>query len=160
MNFKDSNYMIIENAFSTAFSDVIETMTGLMVKDLDINEENEISNDTDISGAMLLKGRCSGFSTISMKKRSASVLVAYMTGIPHYKLNDEEIFDGVAELINLLSGRAKTILKGSEFHFELSPPFTIVGENHYILYKGKSDVFRKIYYIGNILVELNIYFAS
>ncbi len=152
---------ILEEGFSIAFSDVLETMTGLMVRE----EENIsiIKNSEEftfnLSGAMILIGDKNGLSTISMKKDTAAILVAYMTGIPDYDLEDGDIFDGIAEIMNLLAGRAKAILKGSNEHFDISPPFTIIGEDHYILFKNKSLVLEKVYYIGDMPMYLKIYFV-
>ncbi|SDY22631.1 chemotaxis protein CheX [Tindallia californiensis] len=151
-------------AFSISVSEVMSTMTGFeMEEDASFSESRGDSCDAsnkepcEISGAMVLFGGKNGMATATMTRTTASVLVSYMTGIPYYELSDEDLFDGVAEMMNLIAGRAKALLRDTEFYFEISPPFTIVGKNHYIVHKKQASLIQKRFTSNDISFILKVF---
>lgn len=161
MNEQEQAY---HRAFSIAVSEVMGTMTGFeMEEDMAYYQSEEDSCDPsgihpcEISGAMVLLGKKNGMATVTMTRTTASILVSYMTGIPYYELECSDLFDGVAEMMNLMAGRAKALLRDTEYHFEISPPFTIVGKNHYIVHKKQAKLMRKRFISNDLSFILKVF---
>jgi len=160
MNDQERRY---HDAFSVAVSDVLLTMTGFEMEE-DLSYEGQgccglegEPQPCEISGAMFLMGKNSGMASITMTKQTASILVSYMTGIPYYELEDEDLYDGVAEMMNLIAGRSKAILKDTDYYFEITPPFTIVGENHFIVHKKQSQFIQKRFISSDLSFILKVF---
>lgn len=147
---------LYHDAFSRAVSDVMITMTGFeMEEDLAYKGEGCSAGDgkaqsCEITGAMFLLGKNSGMASVTMTRETAGMLVSYMTGIPCHELEDDDLHDGIAELMNLFAGRAKVILRQTDYYFEITPPFTIAGKDHHIVHKKKAHLIQKRF-IGNDL---------
>ncbi|RQD70314.1 MAG: chemotaxis protein CheX [Tindallia sp. MSAO_Bac2] len=151
-------------AFSIAVSEVMGTMTGFEMEEDETysDSENDSCDPTgsepcEISGAMVLLGKKNGMATVTMTRMTASVLVSYMTGIPYYELEDSDLFDGVAEMMNLMAGRAKALLRETEYYFEISPPFTIVGINHHIVHKKQAQLIQKRFVSNDLSFILKVF---
>lgn len=150
-------------AFSMAVSDVMITMTGFeMEEDMDFQGELCCGGEDDpqpceITGAMILMGQNSGMASITMTRQTASILVSYMTGVPYYELEDADLYDGIAELMNLIAGRAKAALRDSEYYYEITPPFTIVGENHQIVHKKQAHLIQKRFITSDLSFILRVF---
>ena len=63
-----------------------------------------------------------GWLFVFMQKESAAALVETMLAFPDNGVNDNDILDGLGELLNVVAGGAKARLSGSPFHFMLSIP--------------------------------------
>jgi len=151
-------------AFTVAVSEVMGTMTGFEMEEDEAfftpDEESFDPKETqpcEISGAMVLLGKKNCMATVTMTRTTASMLVSYMTGIPYYELKNGDLFDGVAEMMNLMAGRAKALLSDSEYHFDISPPFTIVGENHYIVHKKQAKLIQKRFVSNELSFILKVF---
>ena len=89
----------------------------------------------DISGIMGLSGEVSGSIIVSFVKEAACKVVGNMLGIaPPTELN-EEVRDGIQEIVNLIAGQAKTMLADTDYHFQVSIPTCIIGSNHQMNHK-------------------------
>lgn len=154
----DKEKIYLEQSLCTAIKDVIETMTGLNVKETNENIMDNICKG-EISGAMIIVGQNSTLMSITMSMELASTIICYMTGIDPSDLSNEEIYDGVAELINMIAGRTKALLVGTKYHFNITPPFTIIGKNHFILQKNINYKITQRYYIDDKEIYLEVYYA-
>lgn len=150
--------MQLEQSFNTAIKDVIETMTGLYIEE-SICKGNGF-NKGEISGAMIMLGEKNALMTLTMSKKAASLIIAYMTGISPDDLSDEEVYDGAAELINMIAGRTKFMLRETKYYFNITPPFTIVGDKHFILHKNKVLKIMKSYSIEGEELLLQVYYID
>ena len=63
-----------------------------------------------------------GWLFVFMPKEQAAALVETMLAFPDDGVNDNDILDGLGELLNVVAGGAKARLSGSPFHFMLSIP--------------------------------------
>ena len=63
-----------------------------------------------------------GWLFVFMQKESAAALVETMLAFPDDGVNDNDVLDGLGELLNVVAGGAKARLSGSPFHFMLSIP--------------------------------------
>ncbi|MGE5404011.1 MAG: chemotaxis protein CheX [Candidatus Saccharibacteria bacterium] len=152
----DREYLF--KSFLSAMNDVVGTMAGFAMKEYRDDLDERQSHSGEITGAMLVLGEKNAMVTITMEKETASVLVAYMTGIDPAELEDEEVFDGVAELVNLVTGRAKAIMAGTEYYFNITPPFTIVGSDHYIMHKSRASKVAMKYVAGELEFFLELFY--
>lgn len=148
-----------KECFTTAIRDVIEVMTGLCVEEAMSQKVCDISKG-EISGVMLILGERNALMSLTMSKELCTTVISHMTGIEKNDITDGEIYDGAAELVNMVAGRIKTALSGTKYHFSMTPPFTIVGQDHFIVHKDKifnitnkyiiddRELFLKIHYIN------------
>lgn len=88
----------------------------------------------DISGVMGLSGEVSGSIIVSFTKDSACLLVGNMLGASYDDINDE-VKDGIQEIVNLIAGQAKSMLKDTDYHFQVSIPTCIIGKGHQVNHK-------------------------
>jgi chemotaxis protein CheX len=149
----------ISQCFNNAVNDVLSTMAGFEAQVLDefLPEVNRFR--AQISGAMLLLGQNSAMFTLSMSEEAAMVFVAYMTGIFPEDLSREDLYDGVAELVNQIAGRVKAQLSGSSYHFILTPPFTIAGDDHFIVHKNQVTRMNMTYGAGNLFFRVEVFYV-
>ncbi|MCX7841948.1 MAG: chemotaxis protein CheX [Clostridia bacterium] len=153
--FLDRNEFI-GRAFSTAVYDVLSTMAGL--EPVEIQGENNFSDRGGkyITGAMTLAGKRSSMASIRMDSDTAALIVSYMTGIIVSEANEEDLYDGTAELVNMVCGRAKAALADSDEYFQLTSPFIVTGDNYVILYKNRIQKLEKSFRIGEGILTLEL----
>lgn len=143
--------------FVQAFQDVMLTMSGLTVAEID--GEVDYGNDAgEISGLMVLTGEQNILITLSMSADTATALMSYMTGSPAEELPPKELYDGVAELVNMVAGQAKTLATAGSCRFKLTSPFTVVGKDHFIVHKNRVTIFRKYFTANHMEILLKLYF--
>ena len=124
--------------FVQVIDEVFTTMVGLEVQATPIEREERKAIRNEISGMMFLTGEHNAMISLSMTNSSAALVIAYITGITMEELSPSDVCDGMAELVNMIGGRAKAILSGSEYHYQLTSPFTVVGEQVFVTYKNKA----------------------
>lgn len=149
----------LQESLTTAIKDVIEITTGLCIEEALLQEICKI-NKGEISGVMLISGERNALMSLTMSKELCAIIISYMTGIEKNDITDEEIYDGAAELVNMIAGRAKAILSGTEYHFSITPPFTIIGQDHFIVHKDKIFNITKKYIIDDRSLFLQIYYID
>lgn len=88
----------------------------------------------DISGIMGLSGDVNGSIIVSFQKPTACKVIGNMLGTEFTDINDE-VKDGIQEIVNLVAGQAKTMLADTEYHFNISIPTCIIGSNHQVNHK-------------------------
>lgn len=150
---------LLAKNFYNAVRDVIHTMTGFHVdeKEEGISDHPEFSDN--ISGFMVLNGDKLGIISITVSRNTAAQLLMYMTGIAASELSDEELYDGLAEMANMVAGSAKAQLSDTDYYFEISSPFVVAGKQYTIVHKSKvrrvkrqfsaddMDIFLEVYYV-------------
>ncbi len=149
----------LQVSLTTAIRDVIETMTGLCIEEA-LGQDVCTINKGEISGAMLILGERNALMSLTMSKELCTTIISYMTGMEKNDITKEEIYDGAAELVNMVAGRAKAILSGTKYHFSITPPFTIVGQDHFIVHKDKRSNIAKQYIIEDRWLFLQIYYIN
>ena len=154
------DFKLIGERFSSAVEDVINTMAGFEIFALPAEDMHEVQVDSDkISGAMMLLGQCNSMVAITIPREAASTIVSYMTGISTSALKEEELYDGVAELVNMVCGRVKAWMSGTQYHFQLTSPFVIAGNLKAIIHKSKVARLEKRFRGGDIQIELKVFFV-
>ena len=135
------------------FEEALRTMAGV--------SPDRIENVTkvfSIMGAMIFGGSTNTLLTISTDNYSAKSLVSYMTGIDISDVKDVELFDVVAELVNMSAGFAKSRLAETENAFKLTSPFTITGDNLSLITKKNVESYKFAVGINDIEIGLEIFY--
>jgi chemotaxis protein CheX len=148
--------VFLQKCLSEAVSDVFGTMVGL---DLCLIKESTVVPKvckSEITGVMMILSTQNALLSMTLSKRNAAIIVSFMTGIASVELADEELYDGVAELVNMIAGRAKALLAGTDYHYQITPPLTIVGENHFILYKKNVSQLSLEFEAGEVVLHLSL----
>lgn len=148
-----------KECFTTSIRDVIEVMAGLGVEEASSQKVCKPIKG-EISGVMLILGERNALISLTMSKELCTTIISYMTGTEKDHITDEEIYDGAAELVNMVAGRAKTTLSGTEYHFSITPPFTIIGRDHFIVHKDKILSLTKNYIIEGMELFLQIHYIN
>lgn len=130
---QNKNNELLANCFSQAILDVFSTMAG----QYPIKAEHS-PVPGGITGVMMLLGENNALLSLNLSRENTAVMVSYMTGSLVEELAPEDLYDGIAELVNMIAGRAKALLAGTGYHYKLTPPLTIVGEDHFVVYKKKA----------------------
>ena len=125
-----------EMAYLTPFIDatkrVFSTMANIEVDFDDVYFPKEMRIYGDVSGVIGLSGEAEGTVAVTFYWTLAQQIISQMLEVPEEEIGAEAIHDGVGELINMISGAAKTALAGTPYHFKLSLPTVVVGWGHEI----------------------------
>jgi chemotaxis protein CheX len=148
--------IFLQKCLAEAVSDVFGTMVGLELCQI---KEKAVTTEvckSEITGVMMILSSQNALLSMTLSKKNAAIIVSFMTGIASVELADEELYDGVAELVNMIAGRAKALLAGTDYHYQITPPLTIVGENHFILYKKNVSQLSLEFEAGEIKFHLDL----
>ena len=145
----------LQQCFAEAVPDVFCTMTGLTI---DLSDNVVLS--ANITGVMMLLGEQNALLTLSLTKEDALKVISAMSGTDAAQLNDTDLYDGVAELINMIAGRAKAAMVGTKFYYRITPPFAVAGREYHILYKKQVERFSLYFSAGKIQLELTFTYLT
>jgi chemotaxis protein CheX len=157
MNSTETQIKLLGQCFVQGLRDVISTMSGVTIAETD-SGINDPKGTGEISGLMVLVGEQNILVTISMSADTALALMSYMTGSSARDLPPEELYDGVAELVNMVAGQAKTLATAASCQFKLTSPFTVVGPAHFIVHKNRITTFFKYFTANSLPILLKLYF--
>jgi chemotaxis protein CheX len=102
----------------------------------------------DISGLIGLSGEAEGILGITFYWPLAKAIIARMMDVTEEHINADLIHDGVAEIINMISGSTKKDLVGKPYHFEISLPSVIVGSGHQIGHAENTPIAVMIFEVN------------
>lgn len=142
--------------FISSLSETVSIMSGISLINTPLMEESDYKGD--IVGAMVLPGRKNALLVISTSRTSAEILVAYMTGIDISDQKDYELYDGMAEIVNMVAGMTKAKFENTENSFSLSSPFTIIGENIKLVTKNSIEKYENFLESNDVQLKLGIYY--
>jgi chemotaxis protein CheX len=141
------------NSFIKNTSNVLNTTAAVEAVFKEVYFTNDFRVFGDISGIIGLSGEAEGILGITFYWPLAKMIIAKMMGVDEEHINADLIHDGVAEIINMISGSTKKDFVGKPYHFEISLPSVIVGSGHQIGHAENTP-------IGVMIFEVNYqYFA-
>ena len=143
---------------SNAVKNVIYTMTGLEVMETKVPDAADVDFISHISGVVLITGSINAMFSLTVAKPTAYLLVSSMTGILPQNLREEELYDGITELVNMISGETRAQMSGRGLHFSTLPPFAIIGDKHFVLHKNKVANLVKKFLVGDKDIYFKVYF--
>lgn len=119
---------------------VLKKMASLEAKFKDVYFSDDFKVFGDISGIISLFGKAEGTLVVTFYWELAQQIIAKMMSVDKSNINAELIHDGIAELINMISGASKKNLVGKPYYFEISLPSVVVGRGHQIGHPEDTNV--------------------
>jgi chemotaxis protein CheX len=131
------------NTLMNAVTEVLGTMAGTEVTLKGVEPIPAYVPTGDISSVIGISGEHGeGMLALAFPEDLAKLMVARLLGLTPDDLEKEDIVDGIGELINMVSGRAKTALsEGAGTTYRLSLPSIILGSGHEIAGRPKNAPF-------------------
>lgn len=124
------------NPFVTSTLDVLRTMAQIEAERTDIMLKKDYHMMGDISGVIgILGDTMEGSVAITFDQDLARQVVGNMLGMAPEKVGAADVNDGVGEVVNMVSGNAKTLLSGEGFKFNLALPTIVSGHGHEIAHR-------------------------
>jgi len=144
----------IELAFVMPFVDSTHRMFDMMMKQKIVRKEVYIKKNYvmfgDISGTIGLSGKINGTGAISLPGPLALKCINDMVGSEvATSIYDEEVHDGVGELINMIAGNAKTVLSPTEYAIDFTLPTIISGRGHELYHKKGTTNLSMVFETGD-----------
>ncbi|NLI61280.1 MAG: chemotaxis protein CheX [Clostridiales bacterium] len=125
----------IADLFANNLSKVLRTMAGFEVSSIQCGQQGMPEIEPSIMGAMILHGQKDAMISLAMEDNTAYMLIAYMTGILPEDLEEQDLYDGVGELVNIMTGEVKARLANTPYQFRLTSPFALGGDNLKVVFK-------------------------
>ena len=123
------NTLDLKSFVANSISKVFDTMLSLEIEAIDTDcRENSDSNR--IIGSVSFAGEVTGSVNIQVKDAFAHILTAAMLGMDVEEIDgDEEVYDVIGEMSNMLGGDLKSRLCDAGLPCELSIPSVMSGSN-------------------------------
>ncbi len=87
-----------------------------------------------VTGMIGLSGKCTGFISLTMPERVATLAVSGLS-MEEYTQVNAQVVDGVGEMTNIIAGGLKTKLYNTPWMINnITIPSVILGENYHIAY--------------------------
>lgn len=136
------------NAVSSSAVDVLQSMAGTSCTLKNISAKVDYTATGDISAVIGIMGDDGeGMMSISFDLELGKIMVARLLGISPEDLSDDDCSDGIGELVNMISGRAKTLLSAdSSTPYKLSLPTVIKGRGHEIASRPKNNPYLMMFF--------------
>jgi chemotaxis protein CheX len=90
--------------------------------------------DAPVTGLVGLSGKCTGFVSVTLPERVASLAVSGLL-MEEHKTVDAQVIDGVGEITNVIAGGLKTKLSNTPWMIgHITVPSVILGSHYNISY--------------------------
>ncbi|MCP3677258.1 MAG: chemotaxis protein CheX [Deltaproteobacteria bacterium] len=123
----------IQEGIRSAVTSLFMMMIGSEPTFKGVREAAGFSLTEDVAGVMYLPGERTGMVACGVPEQLARSIVGKMTGIEKDELGEADISDGLAEVVNMLSGSIKT--QCPELGFTLTPPISLFGTECCVTWK-------------------------
>ncbi len=148
------------NPFISGTKEVFEVMAGLPVKRKSLSLKQDYKMFGEVSGIMGLAGDAVGSVVISFPRQLAESVVSKFLGIEEGEdVTEEDVRDGIGEILNMISGKAKTLLANTEYHFRLSIPTVIIGQDYEISHPKDTPCIVVVFESMNLKFVLQVSLA-
>jgi chemotaxis protein CheX len=116
------------NPFLQAATEVLESELGSTPRRGTVGLQRSSYTSDDVTAVVAVTGDVAGMVMFAMNEQTAKAMVSRMMG------QDFEQFDalaqsGIAEIGNVITGRAAVLLSEAGFSSDLAPPMLLVGRN-------------------------------
>jgi chemotaxis protein CheX len=112
--------------FVQAARDVVAQEFGSEVEPGKLSVTNTMDTTLDVTVVIGITGRLTGIAVYGMSEEMAMAMVGKMMGAPIDELDDLAI-SGIAEMANVITGHATTLLTGMGLHCDISTPTVLLG---------------------------------
>lgn len=117
--------------------EIFQTMVTIPLEAGSAHEESNSNIPFDLTGIIGLSGKNPGALGVRFPKRLAAKVAEKMLGTPVSETS-LETRDVVGELTNMIAGGLKNELDKVNFHFEISIPTVIAGDQHTFTVMGDA----------------------
>ncbi len=125
--------------FIKAAHSVFESMINMEIRRKEVFVKKGYLMSGEISGIIGLSGDTTGTCAISLPAELAIECVERLLGErPKKGIDDPDVRDCVGELINMITGHAKTTLANMKHNFNITLPTLISGIGHEIFHRGNT----------------------
>ena len=121
----------IINPFLQAASEVLESELGSPPQRGAIGLQRSAYTSDEVTAVVAVTGEVAGMVLFAMKESTARAMVSKMMGQDFPEL-DALAQSGIAEIGNVITGRASCLLSEAGFSSDLAPPMLIVGRGSMI----------------------------
>jgi chemotaxis protein CheX len=139
---------------------VLQTTASVETQFKEVYFTNDFRVFGDISGIIGLSGAAEGILGITFYWPLAKTIIAKMMDVSEEHINADLIHDGVAEIINMISGSTKKDFVGKPYHFEISLPSVVVGSGHQIGHAENTPIAVMIFEVNYQFFALQLCLRS
>lgn len=112
---------------------VAENATVLMEKDY----------PSFVTGMMIMHGERDLILSLTFSKEAAADVVVSLLDVKYNKLEEEEVYDAIMEITNMVAGRLKTATIELGYNQQLTTPLIFVGPRHFMGAKARPTGINK-----------------
>lgn len=141
----------ISSAFFDSLKEVVSTTAGFFLQEIAPRESYG-----DIAAILDFTGENSGFLLIDADIEALRSLSSYMTGCEAEEISETDMSDCLSEIANMTGGNAKAVLANKGFHFSLTMPFTITGENKQLFFKKNTTMLHSAFSDGKVIIGIRV----
>jgi len=123
--------------FLKATIECFDTMMNIVPRHVGTGLATPPLQQTDIAAIIGLSGDAQGMVCVSFDKDVALKVVELFLGEPQTEIN-EDVYDAIGEVINIIAGNAKALIKG--VHLSISLPTVMHGEKFYMALPKDASV--------------------
>jgi chemotaxis protein CheX len=116
------------NPFVQAATDVLEFELGSTPERGTIGLQRSAYTTNEVTAVVAVTGSIAGMVMFGMTEHTARAMVSKMVG-QEFRRFDALAQSGIAEIGNVITGRAAVLLSDAGFPSELAPPMLLVGKN-------------------------------
>ncbi len=120
------------NPFISATKEVFEVMSGIHVKRKSLFLKKDYKIFGEVSGIMGLTGDAAGSIAISFSYDLAKKVISIILDMEVAEIEEDDVKDGIGEILNMIAGQTKAILAGTKYRFKLSIPTVVAGYGYEI----------------------------
>ncbi len=125
--------------FIEAAKETFQTMVSMELRRKEVFLKQGFDMYGDISGVVGLSGVTTGTCALSLSNELAEDVVRALLMTPEGEsLPEEDLRDGVGELVNMVAGGAKTRLSASQYTFNITLPTIISGGEHEVFHRSNT----------------------
>lgn len=145
-SFVKSVYDIMASILDVELS--AETSTLLMEKDY----------PSFVTGMMIMHGEKDLILTLTFSKEAAADVVVSLLDTKYNKLEEEEVYDAIMEVTNMVAGRLKTATLLLGYNQQLTTPLVFVGPRHFLGAKSRPSGINKRMTYKKFQMLASVYF--
>jgi chemotaxis protein CheX len=145
------------NTFLKATLEIIRDVAHLHYKVQKIYRKNDEKGRGDVTGIIGLKGSGKGTVAVTFDQSTILYIVSKILDMDIKDIGEDIVIDTVAELTNMITGRAVRILAEKGFDLALSVPTVVHGPDHRVVHQTSGPIIAIPYSSeqGNFTVEFS-----
>ena len=149
---------VFENSFVKSVQDIINSI-------LDVNLESENASvlmekayPSFVTGLMIMHGERDLILSLTFSKEAAADIVVSLLDVKYNKLEEDEVYDAIMEVTNMVSGRMKTATLDLGYNQQLTTPLFFVGSRHFFGAKSRPTGISKRFTDRKFQMLASVYF--